>query len=70
MRLWRWLIRRDARTETQRAVVLVLLTWLGGTLGVFVIIWSVLTQQWAGVMQGGAISLLAFTLIMGGPSSR
>ena len=70
MRLWRWLIRRDARAETQRAVVLVLLTWLGGALGIFVIIWSLLTQQWAGVMQGGAISLLAVTIILSGPSPR
>ena len=70
MRLWQWLIRRDARTETQRAVVLVFLTWLGGALGVFVIVWSLLTQQWAGVMQGSAISLLAVTIILSGPSHR
>ena len=64
MRRWRlWFIRRDLRTETQRAMVVVLLVWLAVALGAFVGVWSVLMQHsWNGVLQGVALVVLALAI--------
>lgn len=63
MRRWReWWQRHDARTDTQKAVVAVLLTWFGGALGLMVAIVSAVTHDMVGVLEGLALVGLAVSV--------
>lgn len=64
MRFWRWLTRRDIKADTERAVVALLLMWCGVALGGFVVIWSAVTRQWGGVMQGVALMVVGAAVML------
>lgn len=63
MRRWRdWWRRHDTQTDTQKAVVAVLLTWFGGALGLMVAIVSAVTHDIVGVLEGLALVGLAVSV--------
>ena len=63
-----WLTRRNAQADVQRAMVAVLLAWLGGAIGAFLLVWSVVTQAWGGVLQGIALIVVAIAIQLQGSS--
>lgn len=66
-RLKDWLTRPDSATDTQRALVALLLVLFGGMIGVFLIVFSVVTHSLSGVLQGVAIMILAIGVWVQGP---
>ena len=63
MQRWRdWWQRHDTQTDTQKAVVAVLLTWFGGALGLMVAIVSAVTHDMVGVLEGLALVGLAVSV--------
>ncbi len=63
MHRWRdWWRRHDTQTDTQKAVVAVLLTWFGGALGLMVAIVSAVTHDIVGVLEGLALVGLAVSV--------
>lgn len=70
--MWRhfraWLLRRDRRTEAQRAMVVIILTWIGGALGLLLALLGLFIHDWNGVLQGVAILVLAIAVRFREPS--
>lgn len=66
-RLKDWLTRPDSATDTQRALVALLLVLFGGMIGVFLSVFSVVTHSLSGVLQGVAIMILAIGVWVQGP---
>ena len=56
--------RAVADGEVYRAMVSLFLTWCGLSLGAFDVLWSMLTHQWGGVMQGAAILLFGWAFLL------
>ena len=63
-RCWGWLTRSSAQADTQRAVAALLLVWFGGALGAFLGVFSLVTQEWGGVLQGVALVVLALAVML------
>ncbi len=63
-----WLLRRDRRTEAQRAMVVIILSWIGGALGLLLALLGLFIHDWNGALQGVAILVLAIAVRFREPS--
>ena len=60
--LKRWLTNSDPHAEAQRALIVLVLVWTGGGLGVFVALWSTLIHSVTGLLQGVALVVFAIAV--------
>ena len=57
-----WLTNPDPHAEAQRALIVLILAWTGGGLGVFVALWSTLIHSMTGLLQGVALVVFAIAV--------
>ena len=60
--LKQWLTSSDPHAEAQKAIVVLVLAWLGGSLGAFIVLWSALTHSLSGLLQGVALVVFAIAV--------
>lgn len=65
--LKQWLTSSDPHVEAQKAMVVLVLAWLGGSLGAFIVLWSALTHSLSGLLQGIALVVFAIAVRLQGP---